>query len=927
MPSSRAQMLHLYGRDAERDRIGELLDAARASQGGALLVRGEPGIGKTALLEDARERAADMHLLEAHGVESESELPFAALHQLLRPALGRLDALPPPQAAALRGALGLSERTGDDRFLVSLAALTLLSEHAAARPVLALVDDAHWLDTPSADALLFVARRLQAEGVALLLAVREDGGRELDAPDVPVLQLQGLDAEAAELLLTRHAGVDVAPRVRDELVLHTGGNALALLELPATLSTDELAGGAPLPAALPLSQRVERVFLERVRRLPEDAQQALRVAAAEDTGDVATVMRAATALGVEAAALDQAEEVGLISIRGGRIDFRHPLVRSAVYQASSSTERRAAHRALAEAIAGGDEDRRVWHRAAAALGPDEEVAAALEAAALEARRRTGFAAAATALERAANLTPDRDARLRRVYAAAEASWLAGRGAHAVALGQHVLPECTEPRLRAHMLHLLGPIEHFSGPSMPAYDLLFDAAGLVEELDPARAADILSDAFEASLFAGEPEAALRASRRARQLAPEDGAPSDYLAELDLAEALFIGGLGEEGVPRFERALELLAAQPEWREDGRLATRGAIALAWLERSAEARRLARAAATAARAQGAVAIVPYALFIVAWAERRTGAWQDAVASGSEGIALARTLGQTTTMAQYFQDVATVAAASGDESACRAYVAEGAAIADGQGARYVAEVLRAQLGLLHLGAGRLEPALGELESSAARFEALGLRTHDLAPFPDLVEVLARLGRLDEARDALRRVHPSSSPRTGEAIVERCRGLVADDDAFEAHLERSLALHPEGEDVFNRARTQLVYGERLRRAGRRADARRLLRPALVAFETLGAAPWAERVRTELRATGEVARSRDPSTLDQLTPQELQVARLVAEGLSNKEVAAQLFLSPRTIDAHLRGVFGKLGLKSRTQLARVALAADGEPPEG
>ena len=322
----------LYGRDAERAEIGALLDAARTSRGGVLVLRGEPGIGKTALLEDARERAADMYVLDARGVESESELPFAALHQLIRPAFDHLDGLPSRQAEALRGALGLRERAGDDRFLVSLAVLTLLSDFAERRPVRCLVDDAHWLDTPSAEALLFVARRLAAEGIALLFAAREADGRRFEAPDIPALELRGLSVDAAETLLSRHGPGEVARPVRDQLLEYTRGNALALLELPGALSEAQLTGTEPLPAALPLTQGVERVFLDRVRRLPDATQRLLLVAAAEETGSLATVMQAAAGLGVDAGALDAAERSELVVVRGGQIDLRHPLVRSAVYQ-------------------------------------------------------------------------------------------------------------------------------------------------------------------------------------------------------------------------------------------------------------------------------------------------------------------------------------------------------------------------------------------------------------------------------------------------------------------------------------------------------------------------------------------------------------------------------------------------------------------
>jgi DNA-binding CsgD family transcriptional regulator len=912
----------LYGRDAERARIGELLTAARDSRSGAVVLRGEAGIGKSALLEDAREQAADMHVLSARGVESESELPFAALHQLLRPALGTLDALPPPQAAALRGALGLGERTGDDRFLVSLAALTLLVEFAESRPVLCLVDDAHWLDTPSADTLVFVARRLEADRIALLFAAREGEERRFEGAGIPVLELGGLRTDAAEALLAEQALGAVAPHVRDQLLSHTHGNALALLELPRALSEAQLAGVEPLPAALPLTQGLERVFLERVRRLPEKTQLLLLVAAADDTGSLATVMHAADALGGDEPALDAAEQSGLVSVRGGRLDLRHPLVRSAVYQAAPSNERRAVHQALADALASEKDDaadRRVWHLAAATLEPDEEVAAGLERSAATAMERAGVAAAAAAFERAASLTPAEEPRLRRLYRAAQASWQAGRGGHAVALVNQALVDCPEPRLRADMLHLVGHIQHFGGPAMPSHDLLWDAARLVDDLDPPKAAAILSDAFEAALYGGDPGAALTAAKRARELAPRNGSVSDYLAELNLAEALFINGIVDEGVPLFEHAVELLGANGELRADPHLATRGAIALCWLERCGEARGLLAGAVASARERGMVGVLPYVLFMAAWAARRSGAWKEALAAANEGASLARELGQEIMLVECLFEVTPIAAARGEEAEFRASVEEGTAIADRVGAQYLTEALGAQVGVLELTLGRLDEAASELEESAKRITRLGIRLNEFVPAPDLVEALARLGRIDEARSALDLLaNHVAHPRTGEAVIARCRALVADDAEFEQHFVDSLALHPDDEDVFGKARTHLCFGERLRRARRRAEAREHLRAAQEVFERLGANPWAERARAELRASGETARKRDPSTVDQLTPQELQIAGFVAEGLTNKEIAAQLFLSPRTIDSHLRNVFQKLNISSRTQLARMPL---------
>ena len=384
----------LCGRDEERARVEALVAAARSSRSSALILRGPPGVGKTALLEDARERAADMQVLAARGVEAESELPFAGLHQLLRPALHLVERLPGPQAAALQGALGLAQRAGEDRFLISVACLTLLSELAERRPVLCLVDDAQWLDASSADALLFVARRLGAEGIVMLFAARDEDHR-FEAREVPELELGGLDREAAAALIDRGLDADAAPAVRDILIEQAGGNALALVELPKALSPQQLAGREPLPEDLPLTRRVEQLFGEQVRRLPDATQRMLSLIAADGSGRLESVMRASETAGVPAGALAPAEQAGLVSVRGPRVEVRHPLVRSAILQGLSPTERRSVHLALAGIL---DDDlrldERAWHLAAATAGTDEGVAGELERAADRARRRSAHAAAA-----------------------------------------------------------------------------------------------------------------------------------------------------------------------------------------------------------------------------------------------------------------------------------------------------------------------------------------------------------------------------------------------------------------------------------------------------------------------------------------------------------------------------------------------------
>src|SRR5215208_4953621 len=530
----------LYGRDAERSAVTALLDAARDSRSGVLVLRGQAGAGKSALLQDAVEQASDLQVLEAQGIESEAELAFAGLHQLLRPILGQVDGLPGPQATALRAAFGLEHGRGNDRFLVSVAVLSLLAEAAERQPVLCVVDDAHWLDEASANALVFVARRLEAEGVVLLFAARDGDPRRFGAVGLPELEIGGLDGVAVAALLAERAAVPVDPQVRDRLLKRTGGNLLALVELPSVLTSDQLSGAQPLPLRLPLTDGVEYAFLERVRRLPDDAQALLLIAAAEDTGRQATVTgAAAAALGAGVAALDAAEAAGLVRVRAGAIAFRHPLVRSAVYQGATSSQRRQAHLALAGAAdREGDADRRAWHLAAAAVEPDERVVRELDAAAERASGRGGFEAASSALERAATLTADPHSRGRRLVAAAEHAWAAGQLGRTAGLLEAVRPLATEPLLRADVGRLRGSFELSVGSVAAAQPILVQAALDAAPVDPGRARRILAGAAEAAWLEADRNAGADLSRAAARLGPADSDHDRYFADLTAGFLAFL-----------------------------------------------------------------------------------------------------------------------------------------------------------------------------------------------------------------------------------------------------------------------------------------------------------------------------------------------------------------------------------------------------
>ena len=905
----------LYGRDSERASIGALLDAARASRSGALVLRGEAGIGKSALLLDTRERAADMHVLTARGVESEAELPFAGLHQLLRPVLNRIDDLPPPQARALQGALGLAERAGEDRFLISAACLTLLADLAERRPLVCLVDDAQWLDTPSADALQFVARRLDAEGIVMLFAERSGDERHFDSGTLPVLHLAGLDAEAAAAVLTRHATTDLAPDVLGVLVTQAGGNALALVELPSALTAGQLAGEDTLPAVLPLSQDVERLFLERVRRLPGPAQQLLLVAAADDTGGLATIAQAAEVLGADGGALAAAEQSGLVAMRGSRLEFRHPLVRSAVYQGSAWIERRAAHRALADALGDGDPDRGAWHRASA-LDSDEDVLRQLEDAARRASARGGHAAAARAYERAAELTADPPTRARRLVAAAEAASMAGRNERAVALAEEAARVSDEPLHRAAGARVRGIAELQRGMPSKGFRVFLAGAEQLPEGETERALELLVYAAESASLAGDRDGMRDVSRAASKLSVGADERGQFLLG-------FLSGLGPfsagdaAGAPLLEAAVAL----GETADDAQRLFWASAAAAFMGDIERGSGLAARAAALARQRGEVALVAHALASCAAYSLVENRFAAAAADAEEAVRLGREIGAENLVGLPLGVLAMIAAVRGREDEARGLSDEVAALAHARGLALPSAFAVWALASVDLAAGRWAQALERYATLSEVRPGFGHPLAAILTVPDLIETLVRLGRAEDASEPLSAfeawaAHAGASARSRLAS---CRALIARGDEASEHYEQAVR-EADGTRPFDLARIRLLYGEHLRRERRRVDAREHLRAAIEAFERFDAVVWAERARTELRASGESSRRRDPTTLSQLTPQELQIARMVADGLSNKEVAAQLFLSPRTIDSHLRQVFAKLSITSRTQLARLSLDA-------
>ena len=900
----------LLGRERECAVIDHLLVDACAGVSGALVVRGEAGIGKSALLEYAVRRAAPgLLILRAAGVEAEADLAFAGLHGLLRPVVARLGELPETQSQALAGALGLGPSTHSDRLLISAAVLSLLAAAAEHRPVLCVVDDAQWVDQPSADALVFTGRRLQAEQLALLFGAREGEARRFEAAGVRELPLSGLDPPSAAAVLagrTRHA----APAVRERLLAEAEGNPLALLELPAGLSQAQLEGRAALPEAIPLSPRLEGVFRQRAGRLPDTAQAALLVAATDTTGDASAVLRALADLGLAPDALDPAEDAALIRITERTIAFRHPLVRSALYQGAPLSQRRRAHAALAAAFTGEEHaDRRVWHQAMATLTGDEEVAAALEASARRAELRAGHASAVTAFLRAAELSTDGPRLVRRVAAAARAAWNAGPAARAREAIARALP-LASGELRARLLHLSGTIEARTGSLQEAYTRLVEGAQATR--DPSLKLEILLESAEAAMMAGEFTKALEVARFAVGVSA--------VSTHDRFISTLHRGFGKEYAGEHERAQALLADAV----DQAAALDDPRALLWASHAAYTAgdgsgslRCASWAVEAARRQGLLSLLPPTLHKQSMELFSSSSFDLAYAAAEEGYRLSIELGHG--QGWHLANMAAVEAVWGREQDARRHAADALALSQRSGWAFTTSFARHALGFIELSMGRPEQAADQLLMLTDPGHPDFHPVIGLPAVTDAVEAAMRAGRRDAAAGRLAMAHAwvgAAPTEARRALLARCQAMVGErdpDEAFGEAVQHAPALAP-----FQRARTELLYGEWLRRQRRRIEARAHLRAALELFQRLGAVRWAEHAEAELRATGETAHKRDPSALAELTPQERQIAGLVADGLTNREIAAQLFLSPRTVDYHLRKVFAKLGIASRTDLVRDGL---------
>ena len=891
----------LCGRSEQLAAIGRLLGGMRSGRAGALVLRGEAGIGKTALLEAAADKAAGARVLRVAGVESEAELPFAALHALLRPALDQIGALPGRQAAALRGAFGLAEETVTDRFLVGLGVLSLVAELAEDRPVLVLVDDAQWVDRASADALVFAARRLQAERAAVLVAARDEPPG-LSLPGLPELRVGGLDQTAAEQLL---AGAGLVRAVRDQLIAEAGGNPLALIELSRGLSAAERAGSVtPLisPAASPVS-RVQQAFGARIGGLPEACRRAVLVAALGGLADLAEVSRAIAASGGSLTDLAAAERAGLVRVTPAGVTFSHPLARAAVLAGSDVAERAAAHRALAGVL---DSDRRAWHLAALADGPDEQVAAELDAAAQRADRRGSRAAASAAYERAAALSAGPAAKGRRLALAAAAATDAGQLPRAADLARQAGQLVTDPAAAAALARVRAQLEFEAGRPADSVGILLEWAALLGPADPGAAEVVLAEAVHILWLAAGP-AHPELERRAAAMTPVGARLVEFLQAVRRLQD------GDTDVPVTVPAtpdpgsLPLLARFSQLFFDF---VRGDV-------PAVGRRAADMAAEC-RDAGIAGLLAYALVYLATAQLLHGEFLDATATAEEGLRIAADTGQTHVTRELASTAAGLAAITGDEEACRARASQVRELSAGVQTLAPAGADCA-LAMLDLGCGRYQSALDWMR--AATSGPARRNPEVLYAYPVHVEAAVRAGRTDLAARPLAQFTAwagAIGQRWATAVAARCAALTADDADAEPLWREAIAAHEGDGRPFEQAHTRLLYGEWLRRNRRRAGAREHLLAAAAAFARMGARPWQERAEAELRAAGAGApavTADDP--LARLTPQELQVVRLAAAGASNKQIGGQLFLSPRTVGFHLYRAFPKLGVTTREELARYA----------
>ncbi|GAB3244434.1 ATP-binding protein [Kineosporia babensis] len=921
----------VFGRIAERVVIDELLSGVREGRGGSLVIHGEAGIGKSTLLAyataqagSAADGAGPLRVLSVRGFESESEIPFAGLADLIGPVLSLLPQLPPPQAAALQSALSLGPPVAGDRFSVCAATVGVLAAAAADTPVLVVIDDLQWLDVSSREAVLFAARRLANDGIGLLIAIRTEpdraAGLDRQYAGLKQLEIQGLGPDDSRELC-RSLTPAVSAEQFEQIYSDTAGNPLGIQELCSALG--RRAAGAPLVPSQ--ASRLTQALAGRLVEMPERTRRAMLLVAAAGGGQTDVVRRAAGVIGLELADFAPAEDAGLLLADDEQVDFRHPLMRSVLNSASTLHERTAAHSALAEALAQvpgeAAADARAWHLAQAVLPPDDRVSELLAEAGTRARFRGGNLEAARAFEQAARFG-SAQARPALLLRAARCWQVAGRTGKMIPLLDEALELSDDPKLRGLIRHMRGYVRMWRELPKDALAEMIDGADEVEQVDAARASLMYADAAIAHFMRGEPVELLAATRRAFELSEGTEGVARPVAQVAYSGGLVINGHRAQGQQLLTEVVPVLLEFPPMPRAQEFAHAAFIAM-WLEDYPVAEKLLDAVISEARANGALGILPQCLTVGAELAFRTGRWRQAQAYADESVELAKETRQPNVYGLYFR---------ARNHAVRGRAAEALRlieVIDEVTTRFEAPGLKLQTthtqGLLALGEGDLDEAIARLEQTGQLPVAIHTRDQSIVPWAfDLVEAYARAGRGEDAQRLLEEIAVDEAPegvRSDLLIARtwRCRGLLATGkSAIAAAFGQALDAHDRLPMPFERARTLLYFGERLRRGRQRAESRTHLRRALEIFEQLDAPSWAQRARNELKATGETL-DRGTGPAADLTPQELQVALVVARGASNSEAAAQLFLSQKTIEYHLSNVYRKTGLRSRNDLSVLAEA--------
>lgn len=898
----------LHGRTEELATLTTVVESARGGRAAAIVVRGEAGVGKSALVDELTSQNEDVQVLKTRGVESEVDFTFGGLYELLRPAMPRIHRLPPGQASAMRTAFGLEAGAVTEPLLVSAGTLSLIAELAEETPVLCVVDDAHWLDPASATAFAFATRRLQAERVAMVFTVREEEAHRIDTAGINELHLNRLDATASRnLLLSRFP--EIASAVAERLIENTLGNPLALVEMAGSLSEQQLQGSIGLPDQIPAIGTLSDAFLARAQRLNEAAQRLLLIIAIDDTGNLRTVLESATRLNIPPEVLDEIEATRLVDIEDTLVHFHHPLIRSAVLHASSRPDQKKAHKALAATYrAAGDLERAASQMFAATEGLDETVAAELEEAAIPARRRGGFQAASQALEHSAALTPDPARRAQRLLAAAEDAWTAGLidRTRRLVEASHALTDQTS--VPTELIRLQAWTELNEGSVATAREILWESARETLSTDPDISLEMAAAAAETAWVHSDFDT-LKEMGSSLQLFETLVSSSSYHSLLLTGFIAHAHGDRLGGTAALAEATRLAEGQDD---NDLLNSAGHVAFYTGDDSA-AHRINTKVAARARAAGSIGRLIYALQRQAPAEILNGRLALAAATLEEASGLAQTIGRqalldlTTTWQAYLSAVRGT-----DEFKNLSATVEDRRATGTLGA------LRPLIDSVASWAQATQEAIDDMQASA--FQRLRSIDHPaiktMAAF-DLVDLGFRSGQNQEAIRAIDSLEPLASAGGAgwaSSLAAYGRALMSEADA-ELHFRQALEVSAPNQRPFDMARIRLALGIHLRRNRRRMDARPHLEEALASFESMGARPWAEQASRELRASGKTARARDPSTMFDLTPQELQVARFVSQGLTNREVAERLFLSPRTVDYHLRKIFVKLGISSRSRLSQ------------